>query len=147
VPNYKCLSVQEYVSHERLDGEVIAIDTRSGAFFNFGQSAADCWTLLVNCYPIENWSAILNLKYGSGPFDGINEFVQNCLEYELVKIVNPQNCNVPINMSASALPDDHTRTIWETPEIMRFDDLQDLIKIDPIHDTSTFGWPSVASDG
>ena len=140
------LRVRDHVSHERLDGEVIAIDTRIGSYFNLGGTAADCWTLLLDGWPRETWLTILEMKYGPGLFCGIDDFVQQCLDFELVESMDPEVIGLARDPSSSALPDDQVRTAWASPEIVRFDDLQDLIKIDPIHDTSTFGWPSVEFD-
>jgi hypothetical protein len=79
-------------------------------------------------------------------FCGIDDFVQQCLDFELVESMDPEVIGLARDPSSSALPDDQVRMAWASPEIVRFDDLQDLIKIDPIHDTSTFGWPSVEFD-
>ena len=40
------------------------------------------------------------------------------------------------------LPSDYVRKGWEPPSLLVFDDLADLLLIDPIHDTSTSGWPT-----
>jgi hypothetical protein len=40
------------------------------------------------------------------------------------------------------LPTDYVRKGWEPPSLLVFDDLADLLLIDPIHDTSTSGWPT-----
>lgn len=138
--------IHDHVSFERLDGEVVVMDTRSGTYFNLGGVAADCWTLLANGCPIEAWPAILESSYGPSAFEGLSEFVQQLVDHELVESA-PADGSAPEGASArDLLPDDQERTSWSRPEIVRFDDLQDLIKIDPIHDTSAFGWPSVDGD-
>ena len=32
--------------------------------------------------------------------------------------------------------------VWRKPELAAFDDLQDLLTIDPIHDVDDSGWPN-----
>jgi hypothetical protein len=39
------------------------------------------------------------------------------------------------------LPEDYQRVEWATPVLLVFNDLADLLLIDPIHDTSLDGWP------
>jgi hypothetical protein len=138
--------IHDHVSHERLDGEVVVMDTRNGAYFNLGGTAADCWTLLAEGWPVEEWQTILESRYGEGVFDGLTDFVQLCVQYELAEKTSADPSPSERAPVLAVLPDDQERTSWSIPEIVRFDDLQDLIKIDPIHDTSAFGWPSVDGD-
>jgi hypothetical protein len=39
------------------------------------------------------------------------------------------------------LLEDNPRGKWSCPELLIFDDLQDLLLVDPIHDTGEEGWP------
>jgi hypothetical protein len=41
---------------------------------------------------------------------------------------------------------DYPRGKWSCPELLIFEDLQDLLLVDPIHDTGEEGWPFASKD-
>lgn len=160
----------EYVSHERMDGDVIAIDGRSGRYFNITGTGADCWTLLALGVPLASWEEILLRHYPGSEVSGLAAFVEGCLQMGLLEhqesssalhagegssgleeglsgleqgpagetsATGPER----VDPSVLALPPDMERAEWSAPVVEAFDDLKDLIRIDPIHDTSFFGWP------
>ena len=54
--------------------------------------------------------------------------------------------NGVLNVEKIELPNDYTRDNWESPELRIFDDLTDILLIDPVHDTSLEGWPNLKND-
>jgi hypothetical protein len=69
----------------------------------------------------------------------IDEFILKCLnEKLLIKGV--------LNVEKIELPNDYARDNWESPELRIFDDLTDILLIDPVHDTSLEGWPNLKND-
>lgn len=134
------------MSHERLDGEIIAIDTRNGSYYSLCGPAADCWTLIAGEFSTEEWRRLLSQAFDTKELEGLNEFIQSCINFDLIEETTNQQIEAQANKPKSALLDDYLRTAWSRPEIIHFDDLQDLIKIDPIHDTSSFGWPVAESN-
>jgi hypothetical protein len=44
------------------------------------------------------------------------------------------------------LPDDFVRNSWNSPTLKVYKDFQDLLLVDPIHDTSLTGWPELKND-
>jgi hypothetical protein len=127
------------VTHERLDGEVVAINMRTGRYYSLSGPAADVWSLIDQRLSQAEWLQTLEETYPSSKdWTGIQEFVNGCVEAGLIK-----QCE-----SASAtfipLPRDFTRANWTPPILEEFEDLQDLILVDPIHDITALGWPHVA---
>jgi len=41
------------------------------------------------------------------------------------------------------LPEDYDHASWSRPVLQAFTDLQDLLTVDPIHDSSLEGWPQL----
>jgi hypothetical protein len=124
------------VSHERLDGEVIAIHRRTGRYYSMSGAAADCWTLLVPGVSVEALVTGLRTAFGSDAVsvDAVRPFLDACLAAGLVEPVDTGG-------AVAALPDDYARETWVDPFLEEFDDMQDLILVDPVHDTSELGWP------
>lgn len=126
----------ELVEHERLNGEVIVISFSSGKYFSLSGSAADIWTLLVEGISLADlitalkvtWKIEIEVKV-------ILEFLAECV---LEGIVDQTELG---SSTISELPEDHDRSNWNTPKLMIFGNLQDLIMVDPVHDASLIDWP------
>lgn len=127
-----------FVVAERLDGEVIAISNQSGKYFSLGNTSADIWFLLQNAIPRKTWLQILASNYENVPESAeqeIQSFLSQILEEGLIK---PEELSSKDEID---LPKDSARGQWIKPTLIVFDDLQDLLLVDPIHDTSEAGWP------
>ncbi len=125
------------VSHERLDGEVIAIHQRTGRYYSMSGPAADCWTLMLPGVSVTTLVADLRAAFGSDAItlEAVRPFLESCLRAGMVRIVESDGTE------QAALPDDYPRAAWVDPFLEEFDDMQDLILVDPVHDTSELGWP------
>lgn len=131
---------REDISAERLDGDVIAVNLSSGAYFSLSGSAADVWTLASSGAPNEVWLRVLDDAFGeSVPKDHVEALLRSCVEHGLMEEVGAFGTETP------ELPDDYSRAGWIEPTLEVFTDLQDLILVDPIHDASDLGWPRVST--
>ena len=128
--------IEEDVSHERLDGEVIAVNLKSGHYYSMSGSAADVWSLVSASVPKKMWVQIVGAAFGVSvaeqDFDGM---IQSCLDAGLIAQANTAQ------QGEFHLPSDYKRTVWVAPRLEEFDDMRDLILVDPIHDTTQLGWP------
>ena len=66
--------------------------------------------------------------------------IEECLKENIVLLVNSKLEGM------SELPDDFTRNGWNTPTLKIYKDFQDLLLVDPIHDSSLTGWPELKND-
>jgi len=110
---------------------------KSGKYFSTNISAADIFWLVQHRVPQSEWAAILARSYEKFDGAGISEFITLAISEEIfaVAAVESEATDAP------ALPADHPRGAWIAPHLATFSDLQDLLMIDPIHDTSIEGWP------
>jgi hypothetical protein len=130
------------VSWERLAGEVIAIQLATGHYYSMGGTAADLWSLLVNGANADSIMEKMSLHF-TLPDDAktqIEHFLDNALAVGLLKE------RVETAQEAAALPEDHQRDTWVPPIIQEYTDLQDLILVDPVHDTKPTGWPDLKQE-
>jgi len=130
------------ISCERLDGEMVIISFETGKYFNSNGAAADLLFLIENSIDQSLWSQILGSAFSDFKEDGsgISEFLGLLLEEKIIL-----ECS-EASKSSVELPTDYQRSTWQTPALLVFDDLADLLLIDPIHDTSLEGWPTVKND-
>jgi hypothetical protein len=144
-PRYAIRS--QHVTHERLDDEVIAIDLERGFYFAMVGSAADIWTLLVDGTEPEDTNQVLAERYGIDVAivrPDVETFVQRLLDENLIAPVGGDAAD-PSSGGADGrggqLPDLRDTEQWGTPELERYDDMADLVLLDPIHQVDESGWP------
>lgn len=129
------------VSHERLDGEVIAVNLVTGRYYSMSGPAADAWSAVVGGGSADETSQSLREIYGSDPSieSDVVKFISACVDAQLLVEANLLNSRHAL----AEIPDDYQRAAWTTPVLEEYEDLQDLILVDPVHDTSALGWPHV----
>ena len=130
------------ISHERLDGEVVVISFNSGKYFSAKGTAADVFWLVQNGVNQELWPEIFRDYFSSfeAANSGIEEFLASAISEELfLPLTTPSDEKI-------SLPVDYERGEWEAPKLVIFEDLQDLLLLDPVHDTSLEGWPSAKDE-
>jgi hypothetical protein len=136
-------AVRPTVRHERLEDEVIAIDLESGAYFALDDVAAVCWSVLAGGGTID---AAVDATVAR--FDVASETAQRDIEQFVDELVRvgllgaadrpPVPAGVP-----DAAPEPRAYT---PPAIERFDDLEELLVLDPIHEVDEAGWPATPAD-
>ncbi len=127
------------------DGEAAIINLKSGVYYSLDAVGASIWTLIGQGYSL---GEIVEDTYRR--YDG-----------SLVEIINDVNALVAsllaeelIATAPSAAHDGHTgaahrsvgspppaRLPYKTPLLERFDDMQELLLLDPIHEVGDQGWP------
>jgi len=122
---------------ERLGNEIVIISFDSGRYYSAKGLATDILLLIENKVPAAKWEMKLNNYYSSEVLDKkkIRKFLETLIENNLcirIEELKESNYELPIDLQ---------REQFDEPIIKIYDDLQDIIMVDPIHDTSLKGWP------
>jgi hypothetical protein len=115
--------------------EAIVANLDTGLFYSLGQSGAAVWTGLASGRTLSEIVATLAGADDANARAAVGRFIGELVTEGLLRP-----------------GDDCVDTIWaprvdaefQAPTIERFDDLQALLLIDPIHDVGEQGWPVVA---
>lgn len=137
--------VNPWVTHERLDGEVIAINLETGAYFALAGVAADCWSLLASDAHADAIVATLSARYAVDATrvgDDLAGFLTQLEDAGLV--VREQSADDLPN--GAPLPHAAGPLEYATPVLERYDDLEELLLLDPIHEVDIAGWPVAAAE-
>jgi hypothetical protein len=133
------------VVHETIDGEVILIHLERGNYFSLAGAGQKVWALLCSGQTPAEAAARLSDHYSVPSAEiepSVNALVDDLLKEELIA---PQNGDQPEN----GLPQDDLAlnadpsAEFVPPKLEKYTDMQDYLLIDPIHDVSASGWPSV----
>jgi hypothetical protein len=122
---------------ERLGNEIVIISFNSGRYYSAKGLATDILLLIENKVPAAKWEMKLNNYYSSEVLGKkkIRKFLETLIENNLcigIEELKESNYELPIDLQ---------REQFDEPIIKIYDDLQDIIMVDPIHDTSLEGWP------
>jgi hypothetical protein len=130
--------VSASVRHDRLDDEVIAIDLESGAYFALDDVAADCWSVLAAGGTVD-----AAVEATAASFEVPLETVRNDIERFVWQLVRMRLLTTSDRAPALVVPPRGTKRAreYQAPAIERFDDLEELLVLDPIHEVDEAGWP------
>lgn len=133
--------IKDQVVLERIGNEIIIISFDSGKYFSAKGIATDIILLIQNFVPRSSWESKLIKYYSTDAFseNKIQNFRNMLLENNLCEKIDK------LDTSNYELPTDFQRENHDELKITIYDDLQDIIIVDPIHDTSLKGWPEKES--
>jgi len=131
-----------WITHERLDDEVIAINLETGVYYAMVGPAADIWSSFQPSGTVELAVTSLAARYGA-PIDMIRTdvvpFVTRLKETGLLATVEraPTPADLPARGPGAA---------WAEPELEEYHDMADLVLLDPIHQVDESGWPHLPQE-
>jgi len=128
------------VISEPMEGEQVVIDLKSGCYYNFNESAAYIWRMIEGGY---STGEIIGAISPNGKIDdmGVDFIVESFIE-----MLQNENLIVPTestrdNTDKSDIPDVDMK--FDIPAYQKFDDMQEMLLLDPIHEVSEAGWPNL----
>jgi hypothetical protein len=136
------LQFNAWVTHERLDDEVIAINLETGAYFALDGTAADAWTLAAAGSSTDDIVTALAARYEKAPATipaDVSAFVAELVEQGLAS--ETADAPTPADDAAPLPTGGNARREYLPPSLLRYDDLADLLLLDPIHEVDDVGWP------
>jgi hypothetical protein len=136
------------VLHDEIDGEVIAIDLRTGTYYSLRDSAAELWVLVQRSPGAtrEELAEALSARYETNGHDveaAVTEFLERLHEEGLVTVVEG---DVPPTSVAPAVEPNGQPRAFVAPVLDKHTDMQDLVLIDPVHEVSGAGWPHASTE-
>jgi len=130
------------ISLERLDGEVVIISFETGKYFHLNGPGADILYMIDQGIPQAKWEATLGKLFPSFRLEPV-EFENFLLEAISERLLIFGSAKTVTDI---LLPNDYSRSEWTVPRLTVFDDLADLLLVDPIHETGAEGWPIAKND-
>lgn len=132
--------VEPWMTHERLDDQVMMINLETGAYFALEHTAADCWSALVDGAGPEGLVQVLVGRYeverGQAAPD-VDAFLRSLVDEGIVNWSPDAEGAVTSPLAACS-----GRAAYRAPTIDKHDDLEELLLLDPIHDIGPDGWPA-----
>lgn len=135
------LNSQKAVS-ETVDSESIVINLETGNYYSLNPTGSVLWNLAIEKQSLENIVAYCTTRYGLADNTSakrIETFLESLVdEGLLLKSDQPTTEPMPI---ADSLAEEFT-----TPAFEKYEDMQEMLLADPIHDVDERGWPMLKKD-
>lgn len=121
---------------DAIDNEVVAVNLETGTYFSLFQQSAWLWSALTTGQSVQT---VVESVQDLGPYskEMVYSFVMELLKYELIE---PLSADSPLSQPTEMLP-----PIPPAPfaplTINAHMELQDILLLDPVHDSDETGWP------
>ena len=131
---------------QEIDGEVVAIDLHTGNYYSLRGTAAQVWAALESAARVPEIVDRLEERYTAGS-DEIRKEVEVFLdEIAAEQLIVPLEEGEDPPPKASGTDGNDTTPaageVFDSPVLEKFDDMQDLILLDPVHEVAEEqGWP------
>ena len=119
------------VIFETFGDEMVIANLESGFFYSIEGSGADIWNALVGGHTARRFAAASN-AVAENAHAKIARFIADLRSEGLL-----------VEAVARSNPAPLTVAPFTNPSMKKFDDLQGLLLVDPIHEASPAGWPFV----
>lgn len=140
------------VIHDTIDGEVVIINLSTGAYFSLVDTGAEVWSGLGGEASVDAIVSEIATRYRTPP-EEIRAAVEGLLDDLRAEglVVPVEGAAPPADGERRPGPDPGAdgRPEFRPPVLEKFDDMQDLILLDPVHEVEEeLGWPHARrSDG
>lgn len=128
------------VAQETIDGEVVIINLQSGIYYSLQNVGASIWGLIENGMTIDQTIEGIARQYDGNRSDidsGINQLIAELKQADLIEPVEET-----VNPDAIPIPETTEKLRFEMPVLQQYEDMQDLLLLDPIHAVDDTGWPN-----
>jgi len=124
---------------EVIDGEAILLDVTTGSYFSADHVGAAVWSLVSAGVPVETTAQVIadrfehDLDKVTGDVEAfVGDLHRRGLIQRREQAADEASAIANLVLIAKA---------YEAPQLAVYEDMQDLLFIDPIHDVGEAGWP------
>ncbi len=132
---------RDHVVHDTFEGETVIINFNSGRYFSLSGSAPFVWCLLEHSPSQDDLAHALAARYGIAEeiaAASAAAFVDKIIAEQLVLTKEG-----PSKAQIEPQPGDGPAGPFEPPGLDVFNDLEDMIQLDPVHEAAPDrGWPA-----
>jgi hypothetical protein len=128
------------VINEVIDGEAIIINLVTGSYYSLDRVGSQVWSLVEASLAVDRIMAELDRRYDGEPDEireAVNELLEQLSDEQLIVPCGEEESTAPPAAEMEANPQEPFRA----PRLEKFNDMQDLILLDPVHEVGSRGWP------
>jgi hypothetical protein len=129
---------------EVIDGEVMVINLDTGVYYSVTGAGAAVWPMLVGGATLREISDRVARHYGADPASverDVDRFIARLAGEAILRPLQGE-----LAASSFDAVDEWPAVAYPGFGFERYDDMQALLVIDPVHEVGDFGWPSRSAD-
>jgi hypothetical protein len=124
------------VVHETTDGEVLAIDFTTGAYYSMTGPAETIWTAIGDQADLDQIARSVAERYHDDDLTArIEAFLDSLVDEGLLD-------RREVEGNGSGPPPGRGPEPLGRPSVEKYSDMEEIILLDPVHDVSEAGWPT-----
>ncbi|WP_165400107.1 PqqD family protein [Motilibacter rhizosphaerae] len=125
------------VVHETLDGETILIALTTGVYYSLTGTGPAAWSALSQGVPVERCTAALAARYpGADPAQVASDVAALTGQLLAEELLSPGGAAADGEVVLGDAPE-----AYAAPLLQRYDDMEYLLLLDPVHEADDNGWP------
>lgn len=132
---------QPTVTSEVIDGEAIIINLDNGSYYSMEGTAAELWRCIEAGCGRDTMLEGLTTKFAEHAAElgaELDDYLQGLLAERLVVASDVAE----VDAEAIEFQFDFASADYSAPRWTKYNDMQDLLVLDPIHDVNEQGWPN-----
>jgi hypothetical protein len=121
---------------ETLDGETIAINLETGRYYSMNVSGSVVWELMRSGFSVRQMIDSAAERYDAERAaieKAIPDFLAALKQSNLIVVSHSSDSRAPVWTGP--------KERFEFPTIKEYDDMEEMLLADPIHDVTLAGWP------
>ena len=139
-----------HVVHDTIDGETILVNLKNGNYYSFDKFGVVAWDFIIGkgdlVFLVKKISEIFEEKEEK-IVTVIKDFIGQLLEEDLLISDNDKQLEIHSDQNEELTEKlKSIMSVFEAPVLNKYSDMQDILLLDPIHDTDEKGWPSGKQD-
>ena len=130
------------VISEAFEDEVVAVNFDTGSYYGMRTTALTIWNLLEQGASTQTLTRHMTSLYHGDEqtiVQTVSEFLEQLRTHGLI-------AEASSGVDASPEPAADRRGPWEPPVLSVYEDMKELLLLDPIHDVDEQGWPARKPD-
>lgn len=139
-------TVPPQVLQETISEEVVIINMVTGSYYSLTETGAEVWDMLSREFSANSIYESLAQKY-----EASEAIIQSAVT-DFIADLQAEGIIVPVELDPATPESAHPRDIppsadakprFVAPTLHKYDDMQELLLVDPIHDVDESGWPNL----
>jgi hypothetical protein len=128
------------VVYETFDEEIIVVNLDTGNYYSLSGTGPKIWIDLAHGFSMDEIVRRIQSRH-TGEFDviaaAVGAFADRLVNEELLV----RAADVVARPQTTSVEPTESKTPFAAPLIENYEDMQDLLMLDPIHDVDPAGWP------
>lgn len=129
-----------HIVSETIEGETIVVNLLEGVYYSITGSGTSLWAWISSGIPVESIVHSVDATYSNVPqnvADIVQTYAQQLVDEKLI-----EKFEGPATQVTTEPAPQGQKIPFSEPGFGKFSDMEDVLKMDPIHDFDESGWPN-----